>query len=349
MPTCKETEQLLDLYLDGELNDLEQKKCKKHLGQCPNCSRELELRKLEREVIRSGFPVPELSPDFCERVMKKVTSYKKQKSPLSCLMPNFSKKPWLAPVLTGLILLFAFYGVFSSNLLAPDQEISSEAEVLIGTTGNNRDSGHDRKQQSAIKHEQEHKNNNIKNLDTRSASLSSTDSIDSTSNQSSPVFEVKQEPAETEAISAKTLIATGKEHSKSSPNRMTGETQRDRFKPTETPEPAFIPVYLPAGFTLERIDSLERAVADRENDTAPETVVVTFSNPRTAARICLEITPENNFATTQSSEPRQNTAQIAGGEQKITRYAEKAGRHYILRVYGDLPLEELKKVINSLQ
>lgn len=342
MPTCKETEELLDLYLNGELDVLRQEKCREHLGQCPNCSRELELLKLEREVINSGFPVPELSPDFCEQVMKKITSYREQKSPLSHLL-NFGNKPWLAPVLTGLIILFSVYGISSSNILVPGLEISSEDQVLLGTAGGNEqglDSTSD--QQGAIKHEQGHENGNIKNWDTGSASIPLTDSVDPASTPSSPVPEIKQKPARTEEMPAKTLITAGREHIKSSPNRMTSDTQRDRFQLTGNPEPAFVPVYLPAGFTRERIDSA--AGEEKESATGPETVVVTFSNPQTAAKICLEITEALQFSVT-----RQDTAQSANGEQGITWYAEKEGKHYTLSISGDPPLEELKKVASSLR
>jgi len=353
MPTCKRTEELLDLYLNGELDDLRQKKCREHLDQCPNCSRELELRKLEREVIRSGFPVPELSPDFCEQVMKKITSYRERKNPLSQLL-NFGKKTWLAPVLTGLLILFAGYGIFSSNLLLPGQETSPEDNALLSTTSNLEKTS---TQQSAIKHdqeEQEEENSNIKNLDTGSNNTSSTEDIDPASTQSSPVSKTKQKPAVIEEMPEKLLVAAGKEHAKSSPNRMTSDTQRDHFRVTGKPELAFMPVYLPAGFALERIDLLEESAAGgkEESDTGAETVVAVFSNPQTATKICLEIAPERPFAkreTIQFSAASQDIAQPTNDEQKLTWYAEKDGKHYTLSISGDLPLEELKKVANSLQ
>lgn len=357
MLTCKETEKLLDLYLDGELDALRWNSCREHLRRCPQCSRLLELKRREVEMIRSGFPVPEMSPDFCKRVMAGLSAGGEQRSFFSPLL-NFLRRPWLAPALACLILLVIACGSSLSGFLTPDYGSLSGKEKTAGDreTGGITNSGKPRLYDKADAG--------------TPAGPSSTEDVDDVSPFPLSSLEDEEEPATTKMVERsplprpERLLAAAEDHGNSHAHRLLEAVQRERFTEIQGTTPAFMPVYLPAGFLLESIASRNSPPADAEEQegSVREPVLVIFSNPQTGERICLEIAPGSPFAGTEglSSSAWEDVEGRDGADGgqitdkrkfalTITRYAEKEGRHYTLRISGDVPPEELKKVADSLQ
>lgn len=349
MLTCKETEELLDIYLDGELDALVRESCTEHLRRCASCSKLLELKKVEAEIIRSSFPVPDIRPDFCKRVMENIISGREHKSFFSPLV-NLLKKPWLAPALAGFILLFIVYGVSPSGFFAPDSRVISGKKDAAGDRG----TGGIMIDDKTLADD---------NPDAGATAGTAPPEVDSAPPSSSP--EAEKKPVVTEVAQERLLAAAIKEHENSGTYRKMETKQRERFNNPGSIIPAFLPVYLPVGFVLERIGSPDPVPADagKQDDTVRETVLVIFSNQQTGERICLEIAPGNPFAETENlpcpagqdteeketGEKCEQMAEQGKSEKTITWYAEKEGRHYTLNIFGNAPLEELKKVADSLQ
>lgn len=308
-------------------------------------------------MIRSGFPVPEMSPDFCRRVMAGLSAGGGQRSFFSPLL-SFLRRPWLAPALACLILLVIACGSSLSGFLTPDYGSISGKEKTAGDreTGGIMISGKTRLYDKA-------------DAGTPAGS-SSTEDVEDVSPFPLSSLEDEEEPATTKMVGRSSLprlerlpAAVG-EHEGSDTHRLLEAVQRDRFTDSEGTTPVFMPVYLPAGFLLESIDSRNSAPADAEEQEGSvwEPVLVIFSNPQTGERICLEIAPGSPFAGTEglSSSAWEDVEGRDGADEgqitdkrkfglTITRYAEKEGRHYTLRISGDVPPEELKKVADSLQ
>ncbi len=307
-------------------------------------------------MIRSGFPVPEMSPDFCRRVMAGLSAGGGQRSFFSPLL-SFLRRPWLAPALACLILLVIACGSSLSGFLTPDYGSISGKEKTAGDreTGGIMISGKTRLYDKA-------------DAGTPAGS-SSTEDVEDVSPFPLSSLEDEEEPATTKMVERsplpwpERLLAAAEDHDGNShTHRLLEAVQRDRFTDSEGTTPAFMPVYLPAGFLLESIDSRNSAPADAGEEDVQETVLVIFSNPQTEERICLEIAPGNPFAGAEGlpSPVREDGKGEEGAEggratgrdefgMTIIRYAEKEGRHYTLRISGDVPLEELKKVADSLQ
>lgn len=309
-------------------------------------------------MIRSSFPVPEMRPDFCKRVMASIPAGGEQRGFFSPLV-NLLRRPWLAPALACLILLVIACGSSLSGFLTPDYGSLSGKEKTAGDreTGGIMISGKPRLYDKADAG--------------TPAGPSSTEDVDDVSTFPLSSLEDEEEPAATKMIERsplprpERLLAAAENHGNSHTHRLleAAQNQRERFTEIQGTTPAFMPVYLPPGFLLESIASRNSAPdAEEQEGSVREPVLVIFSNPQTGERICLEIAPGSPFAGTEglSSSAWEDVEGRDGADEgqitdkrkfglTITRYAEKEGRHYTLRISGDVPLEELKKVADSLQ
>lgn len=110
-------------------------------------------------------------------------------------------------------------------------------------------------------------------------------------------------------------------------------------KTLSSPIPDFTPGYLPPGFS-QGGTSVPGSPAGTEHE---ESVVYTYHNPQTGAYINLEIT-KNNYGISAA-----DRVPATGGEQGVYCTAEREGQHYFLRITGNISVEELKKVANSLK
>jgi hypothetical protein len=265
MLTCREIEGLLDLYIDQELDPLTRKRCAQHLRRCSQCRALLQSREQEAEVIRGGFPVPEITPGFSKRVMAKLSTSSTSRKQESRTWPTYIlRKPWMTPVIAAALLVIVVYGVYSTGLFPiSTKERSGAPEPYIQ---------HDKMKDSGYPDQQ--------------------DTIES-------------------QIGSKAL---------------------------STPIPDFSPGYLPSGFIQEGA-SVSGSPAGEETE---ESVVYTYHNPQTGAHINLEIT-RNSYGTPEANK------ELAAGTDEVSLFAEKKGQHYLLRLTGNVSLEELKKVANSIK
>ena len=127
---CKDIDNLLTAYLEGEVTPKEEEQVKKHLAECPHCRGELESLVGLRDKLRSGLKLKaslaEPPPGSWEKIVEE-TGIKKQEE-----KPNAKKSilNWLAaPVCISLlaILLVGFAGMFGGMAPPPP-----EPPILVG-------------------------------------------------------------------------------------------------------------------------------------------------------------------------------------------------------------------------
>ncbi len=117
-----------------------------------------------------------------------------------------------------------------------------------------------------------------------------------------------------------------------------------QITPTTPTTAVLTPQYLPPGFVMSSASSS----GYDGNSQSPS--ILSFENPQTGSRLCLEIIPDNTGAEMNA----QDTPAAAGSQdimlyQLATRYVEKNGQHYWVRICGDVPQTELNKVLDSLR
>ena len=118
MLNCSEAEELLDLYLDQELDPPTKEKCEQHLCHCPRCSELLKLREQERETIINGFPVPKPTPALSKQIMEKIANPAQNRTPSK----NSWLKKWMVPLAAACLLVLVIYGAFSQGIFSPPQD-----------------------------------------------------------------------------------------------------------------------------------------------------------------------------------------------------------------------------------
>jgi hypothetical protein len=109
-------------------------------------------------------------------------------------------------------------------------------------------------------------------------------------------------------------------------------------KSLSSPTPDFTPGYLPQGFIQEN-GSVAGSPGGEEQE---ESVDYTYRNPQTGASINIQITRVASGATATNEERATEAADVSF-------FAEKDGRHYLIRISGDISSEELKKIASSLK
>lgn len=125
---CREIEELLSAYIDGELNGAEALAVTEHLSICPECR--LELLRLQEtvNVIRS---LPEIEPpfDFHQRLCQRLNPLKEQKP----WYKRFSFNRWLGfGAAAALLLCVVSFNIFNpfAELPIRSPAVNQEAEVL---------------------------------------------------------------------------------------------------------------------------------------------------------------------------------------------------------------------------
>jgi len=107
---CKKVEELLPLFVAGELGGEDRRKIETHLAACPDCRRLLAcLQRAEANL--AGFPELEVSPALLARLQAIPSSEQRKARPR--VSPRvrerfFRLKPSLQPFLAGAFLLLAF-------------------------------------------------------------------------------------------------------------------------------------------------------------------------------------------------------------------------------------------------
>ncbi|HHW27932.1 MAG TPA: hypothetical protein GXX21_00030 [Syntrophomonadaceae bacterium] len=304
MLNCSETEKLLDLYLDQELDPQTKEKCEQHLGHCSRCSELLELRKQERETIINGFPVPELAAGFSKQIMEKIANPTLNRTP--------SKNPWLkkwmlpltAACLVALVLYGAFsQGIFSSpqDAMLTDQKLEQSREIANVTEGNS---------------------------------------------SASPQKDVQEGTITPEPALPPDAIAPDERTVNNGSDLDTGVSS-GQITPISPTNAVLTPQYLPAGFVRSSASSSGYV----GKGGSPAISILSFENPQTGGRLCLEIITVNTGAEMNAQDTPVTTdqAQDIALHQMATRYVEKSGQGYWVRIYGDVPQTELNKVLDSLK
>ncbi len=69
---CDELRDLLDLYLDNELQEEAARKLDRHLLRCPNCAYEARTLEQTRAMLREAVSPVETSPGFRERTVARL-------------------------------------------------------------------------------------------------------------------------------------------------------------------------------------------------------------------------------------------------------------------------------------
>lgn len=65
---CKEVQNVLEAYVDGDLPTAEEARVRAHLGSCPSCARELALAEAIQRELRS-LPLPDCPPEVLRKVV----------------------------------------------------------------------------------------------------------------------------------------------------------------------------------------------------------------------------------------------------------------------------------------
>lgn len=136
MLTCREIEELLDLYLDQELDTLTRERCAQHLRHCPRCMALLQSKEDEAELIRGCFPTPQLPPDFSNGVMDKLsarTARTARKQEPQTPRSNILMKFRMVPLIAAALLIFVFVETYSAGLLplSPQNKQDAKREPYI--------------------------------------------------------------------------------------------------------------------------------------------------------------------------------------------------------------------------
>lgn len=121
---CKNIEENLVAYLDGELSEEEFFQIKEHVSSCPHCSEEIFLLMKSWDLLKS-YPEEELSDDFKDRLIKKIESRIAAPKVL-----RISYLKWIPLAAAAVFLIFALCWILfqDSNLTEKPAKIGEESE-----------------------------------------------------------------------------------------------------------------------------------------------------------------------------------------------------------------------------
>jgi hypothetical protein len=125
---CEHIEELLSVFLEGELNPAEKEQVEVHLAGCPDCASLLADLRRTRQAL-AGFPEVEVSPGLQARLAAIPTRKKK-----FSLTFDFVLKPSLQPVFAAgaiFMTLLSFY-LFNPNKQAIDRTIDQKVHSGYG-------------------------------------------------------------------------------------------------------------------------------------------------------------------------------------------------------------------------
>lgn len=126
---CREFNEYLYQFLDGELDSQVSQLVKDHLSACPLCRLELEQEKKTNSLIKDGIPKENAPYELKEEILKQITVLNEKKI-------RWSISPALKPALIGIIgivLIFAF--LFSINKPFPvyGETVKEHIQFLQGS------------------------------------------------------------------------------------------------------------------------------------------------------------------------------------------------------------------------
>ena len=131
---CQQTRELIDAYVDGELDLVKSLEIEEHLKNCESCAQAYERIRGLRSVLTNNALRFEPPADFERRLR---SALRKQDG--SSARPSFLRWRWLplgASALAALILVVVVVGIFrrpSSNDLVAQEIVSSHVRSLMGS------------------------------------------------------------------------------------------------------------------------------------------------------------------------------------------------------------------------
>jgi len=114
---CEKYTELIEKYLNAEINDIELEQLKEHIGQCESCRKKYEqLGKLE-EIVKESFTSATTAEQASETILSKLPANR----PVSARIISFNKWSAIAAsILVGTGLLSGFFlGRFDTDRQAP--------------------------------------------------------------------------------------------------------------------------------------------------------------------------------------------------------------------------------------
>lgn len=362
MFTCKEIAKLLDLYSDGELDERQRHRVETHLRDCAACSQLVRFRKDEAWQIRSSDPVPALSPGFTRQVMTCLipTGYSRVQREGFVALRSMFTRPWFAPALAGLMLLATASWATSRHLIitSPGQVASkSQIQATPATPTMPQTQAYSDNDSLTLK-------DNL--MEGKTIQGSPTIKEDAQTSSSRAIAPSSPENRITTAASPKAANppavevpeAAGTPDAKAPMLRTLSLAPQQKQNNLDTLEQqghtVFKPDYLPPGysFTDYTLQPLSMEGSDNTQDPAPpsgkNSLLLTYSNTRTGEQITLEILPLNSLAPAPDAATNVPDNQQTVANQ-ITRYAQKHGNNFMLRVTGSIPYGELMNVMKSVK
>ncbi len=381
MYTCREIEQLLDTYIDGELDEPRRLRVEAHLQGCALCGRLARCKEEEARLIRSGDPVPALSAGFTAQVMSNLTpahaGYPLAGAARGEGFFSLGKalaRPWLVPALAGLMLLVTVSWAASRHLPVITGQVASLNSTMAGRAAQVPQT--------------------LARQDTPAMSLpQGLELEDARGSGGQKALNIREGPTGG-APSPQENKGTAADN----PGTGSGAAYKTLETPTTNPAPqptsyqeleqqgytVFEPGYLPPDYSLASCSPQPPASggssAGSIQEPAPhpgqDSLLLTYRNGQTGGWITLEIQPLNSPApqpVTPAANAAENQAagapasanaavnQTAGtvasanatgnqppGADRITWQAQKNGASFLLTVTGSLPDAELKGVAASV-
>lgn len=118
---CENIKELMSMYIDNEINEVDKAKFEKHIAQCPQCKEEFEI--LKAIVLEcSEIDEVELPQDFIEELHNKLIAAKANKpSKFTQFIRRANWKPAVGAVAAVLILAISINSLVGNKSLKQDQ------------------------------------------------------------------------------------------------------------------------------------------------------------------------------------------------------------------------------------
>ena len=131
---CENIKELMSMYIDNEINEVDKAKFEKHIAQCPQCKEEYEI--LKNLVLEcSEIDEVELPQDFIEELHIKLMEAKASKpSKLTQFIRRANWKPAVGAVAAVLILAISINSLAGGKLMKQEQSFGSPMADRGGNT-----------------------------------------------------------------------------------------------------------------------------------------------------------------------------------------------------------------------
>ena len=130
---CENIKELMSMYIDNEINEVDKAKFEKHIAQCPQCKEEYEILK-DLVLECSEIDEVELPQGFVEELHNKLMEAQANKpSKLTLFMRRANWKPAVGAVAAVLILAISINSLVGNNSLKKEQSFGAPAADRSGS------------------------------------------------------------------------------------------------------------------------------------------------------------------------------------------------------------------------